>query len=312
MSAIILGNGLNRCLKDYPSWDDLLSEISNEFFSGVDMNVNPLLRYDAIMCEAKSDYDITVTSSKMAQLLKELDRLDLKNEDIDFLNAITDSNVNTILTTNYDYNLERALQKRLVPSSSETKPHISWPQETSGSDKRHHIVGDIKVHHIHGELNCPNSICLGITKYIDNLAKTMDLLSREQPSQSGASLQKLIDSNVFTSQPGWEKTWAELLFNSNIYIVGFSLTPEELDIWWLLMRRAQLLSYEELKDQIRNKVYYFSLSSSDARQPDTKPFKALHITLKSYAVKDNDWRGAYRKVWKVIGLLEDQDKTRLT
>ena len=308
MSAILLGNGLNRCLEDYPSWDDLLREISSEFFSGIGEDVNPLLRFDAIMCEVKRDYGEATTNSELTELLKRLDRPALTDEDVDFLCAITASGVDTVLTTNYDYNLERALQKRLVPSSSETEPHISWPQETSGSDKRHHVVGDVKVHHIHGELDCPNSICLGITKYIDNLAKTMDLLSGEQPSQSGATLRKLIDSNVFTSQPGWKKTWAELLFNSDIYIVGLGLTPVELDIWWLLMRRAQLLSYRELESQITNRIYYFSLFEKDKDKPDAKPFDALHVTVKPLEVISGNWQGAYRNIWKEISKLDNRNQ----
>lgn len=308
MSAILLGNGLNRCLEGYPSWDDLLCEISSEFFSRVGAEVNALLRFDAIMCEVKRDHGEATTNSELTELLKRLDRPALTDEDVDFLCAITASRVDTVLTTNYDYNLERALQKRLAPSSSETEPHISWPQETSGSDKRHHIVGDVKIHHIHGELDCPNSICLGITKYIDNLAKTMDLLSGEQPSQSGATLRKLIDSNVFTSQPGWKKTWAELLFNSDIYIVGLGLTPEELDIWWLLMRRAQLLSYRELESQIRNRIYYFSLFEKGKEKPDAKPFEALHVIVKPCEVISGDWQGAYRSVWKEISKLDSRNE----
>lgn len=59
MSAILLGNGLNRCLKNYPSWVDLLQGIESEFFSKLGPTVNSLLKYDAILCEAKGRYGTT-------------------------------------------------------------------------------------------------------------------------------------------------------------------------------------------------------------------------------------------------------------
>ena len=308
MSAILLGNGLNRCLKDYPSWDNLLCEISSDFFSGVGADVNPLLRFDAIMCEIKRDYGEATTNSELTELLNRLDRPALTDEDADFLCAITASGVDTVLTTNYDYNLERALQRKQPVSQQEAKGRMCFQQETKGSDKRHRVAGDYRIHHIHGELEYPNSICLGITKYIDNLAKTMDLLSEEQPSQSSSSLRRLIDSRVFSGHSGWKKTWAELLFNSDIYIVGLGLTPEELDIWWLLMRRAQLLSYRELESRIRNRIYYFSLFEKGKEKPDAKPFDALHVTVKPLEVIGGNWQEAYRSIWKEISRLDRRNQ----
>lgn len=308
MSAILLGNGLNRCLKDYPSWNNLLGEISSEFFSGIGMDVNPLLRFDAIMCEVQRDYGEATTSSELTKLLKKLDRPNLADEDMAFLSSISDSNVNTILTTNYDYNLEHALLNKLTNSQPEVNENISFQQETRGSDKRYHTVGNYKIHHIHGEINYPNTICLGITKYIDNLAKTMELLSDEQPTHGSNSLRRLIGSRVFTNTSGWKKTWAELLFNSDIYIVGLGLTPEELDIWWLLMRRAQLLSYGELEGQIKNRIYYFSLTEKGQKQLDSKPFEVLHVTVKPHEVINGDWRGAYRSIWREISKLDCRNR----
>lgn len=65
MSAILLGNGLNRCLKNYPSWDDLLQGIESEFFSKLGPTVNSLLKYDAILCEAKGRYSNDSVSKRV-------------------------------------------------------------------------------------------------------------------------------------------------------------------------------------------------------------------------------------------------------
>lgn len=160
----------------------------------------------------------------------------------------------------------------------------------------------MEIHHIHGELNYYRSVCLGITKYVDNLTKTVELLSRDKNQVPGINLQKSIAEEVFC-QSGWRQTWAELLFNTNIYIVGLGLSESELDLWWLLARRSQLLSYDNLRSKINNQIYYFLLSTDDF-PVDASNLKALGIKIKPLTVINDDWRDAYRNVWKDIRRLE--------
>lgn len=307
MSAILLGNGLNRCLDSYPSWDDLLRTISKTLFSNIGPKVNSLLRFDAMVCEAMSEYDEKTANSR---LYKELLKLDTPGPAIinsDLYSSLLNSKVKTVLTTNYDYNLERALTQGSTSPLRGREIEHRYTNETRASDKRHSLVGDIEIHHIHGELNYEKSICLGITKYIDNLAKTMELLSNAKTSTGPTSLRRLIDLSVFINKDSWKKTWAELLFNSDIYIVGLGLSSDELDIWWLLMRRAQLLADPNLKEMITNRIIYFPLVSDNSRFDDS-PLKALHVDTKRCQVTDGDWRRAYESIWSEIGCLEDQKR----
>lgn len=106
MSAILLGNGLNRCLKNYPSWDDLLQGIESEFFSKLGPTVNSVLKYDAILCEAKGRYGNDSVSKRVLDCLNCLDTPQTAIDKSDVFVSILDSGVKTILTTNYDHNLE--------------------------------------------------------------------------------------------------------------------------------------------------------------------------------------------------------------
>ena len=304
MSAILLGNGLNRCLPSYPSWDSLLMNIGNEFFSPVAGLANPLLKYDVMLCDAYREYGSNNTDFRLRQLLKELNIEDLSPDDTEFLAAILNSDVKTILTTNYDYNLETSLFHASNSSYRDEDLKYCYTYEEVASDKRCIRISDLEIHHIHGELNYPKSICLGITKYVDNLAKTVELLSPDKNQFPLTNLQKPIANEVFTRN-GWKATWAELLFNTNIYIVGLGLSESELDLWWLLMTRAQLLTYEDLRDKITNKIYYFK-PYSDNGPSDTSSLEALHIKVKSFMVTDNDWRSAYLTIWNEIRRLESR------
>lgn len=307
MSAILLGNGLNRCLDNYPSWDDLLRAISKTLFSNLGPKVNSLLKFDAMVCEAMSEYDEKTANSRLHKELLKLDTPGAAIINSELYSSLLNAKVKTVLTTNYDYNLERALtQGSTSPLRGEEIKRL-YTTETRASDKRHSLIGDIEIHHIHGEFDYENSICLGITKYIDNLAKTMELLSNAKTSTGPTNLRRLIDSSVFASKDCWKKTWAELLFNSDIYIVGLGLSSDELDIWWLLMRRAQLLADPNLKEMITNRIIYFPLVN-DGSDFDTSPFEALHVDTKRCQVSDGGWRQAYESIWSEIGCLEDQKR----
>ena len=312
MSAILLGNGLNRCIEGYPSWESLLRTLGNEFFYSIGRESNPLLQFDMMMCNAYREHGEGDSEFRLWQLLKELNIENLTPDDADFLASVAASGVKTILTTNYDYNLENALFYCPWSPYRDNELVNKYQFEHVASDKRHALIGDLEIHHIHGELNYRKSICLGITKYIDNLAKTMELLSFDDSEMPATNLQRLIVEEVF-SRTGWKKTWAELLFNTDIYIVGLGLSEAELDLWWLLMRRAQLLSYKEFQGKITNHIYYFSLTEGDAA--DTSSLEALGITVKPFSVIDGNWKGAYRDVWNEIYRMENRgmsDVTQLT
>lgn len=302
MSAILLGNGLNRCLPNYPSWDSLLCNIGNEFFSPITNESNPLLRYDMMICGANREYASNEIDSKLIELLSTLNVADLSADDSDFLAKILTTGVKTVLTTNYDHNLETAITGYPSSPYANEVPQFVHRYETVASNKRHTRIEDIAIHHVHGELKYPKSICLGITKYVDNLVKTIELLSCDVVDASSTNLQRLIDEKIF-SRVGWERTWAELLFNTDIYIVGLGLSECELDLWWLLLRRAQLLSYNDTKTKITNRIVYFPLQNNGIKF-DFSRFETLHINVKPQIVSGSNWKGAYLNIWKEIERLE--------
>lgn len=47
--------------------------------------------------------------------------------------------------------------------------------------------------------------------------------------------------------------WIDAFFFTNLHIIGITLDFSEIDIWWLLSRRARLLK----NGYIKNQVYYY-------------------------------------------------------
>lgn len=73
-------------------------------------------------------------------------------------------------------------------------------------------------------------------------------------------------------------SWVELFFNTNVYIAGFGMSFSEIDIWWLLNKRARFM----LKiPQITNEITYLYDTNYD--KEDEK--MGLFLALRAFRVK---------------------------
>lgn len=142
MGAILLGNGLNKCIADYPSWDSLLTSIGRKFFSPVLDMANPLLKHDVMLCDAYREHGSKGVDFRLGQLLNKLNIEELSSDDASFLASILDSGVKTVLTTNYDYNLENALFHAVGSPYLYEEPRGVYQYENIASDKRYTQIGE--------------------------------------------------------------------------------------------------------------------------------------------------------------------------
>ena len=306
MGTLLLGSGLNRCMVGYPSWDGLLSDISNEFFCNVGIEDDPLLMYDMMLCQAESEHGSAGVNSKLEELLGGLKAEDMSSADLDFLSSVQSCGLKTILTTNFDYNLEQALEGSDQSLYRGYERKLKYSNENRKSNIRRNEIGDLAIHHIHGELDFPRSICLGMTRYIENLSRIRELLSCRKEDEDGTLYRLPIDEEIFTNPKRTRKTWAELFFNDNVYIVGLGLTSSELDIWWLLIRRAQLIAQGSEETRPRNHIVYFPVTPADSDPFNPASYGALQVKTKPLQVRDDDWRPAYKKIWGQIRELESK------
>ena len=66
-------------------------------------------------------------------------------------------------------------------------------------------------------------------------------------------------------------SWAELFFNSNVYIAGFGMDYAEIDLWWLINQRARMKYVKDVKN-LNNKIcfLYHPIYDNPAQQPEMK------------------------------------------
>jgi hypothetical protein len=132
-----------------------------------------------------------------------------------------------IITTNYDYCLENS---SLAPIA-----HENLESENRYSVFRRTKVSKSYVWHVHGEINKPKTITLGHEQYAGQLQKLRSHLTskKSSPYRAGISTFEL---------PNRKYSWGDIFLKDEVHIVGFSLDYSEIDIWWLLIFKAQYFS----------------------------------------------------------------------
>lgn len=113
---------------------------------------------------------------------------------------------------------------------------------------------------------------LGLDHYGGALAKVQDYVKgnftekakdkKDQNKSEGQySISKRLSSEIdfdaskygFTDNGTPLVSWIDAFFFSNLHIIGLTIDFSEIDIWWLLSRRARLLK----NWMVTNKIYYY-------------------------------------------------------
>lgn len=76
--------------------------------------------------------------------------------------------------------------------------------------------------------------------------------------------------------PWDEVSWVELFFNSELFISGFGMDFSEIDIWWIINRRARMMEkfkQEGVPHYLENKIHFLYSNCHDSGKVDI--FEAL-------------------------------------
>lgn len=218
MNTLLFGNGLNL-LSNKDSWEKLVKTINTE---PTEDKIPNTMQFDIKLYSFKK-----CTSDGEKQVKRDICR-EMKNyKSNEIYDKIAELGIENYITTNYDFTIQSALMKAGFVASN------GCHKETTYSIYRYVEYEDEnlktkKVWNIHGELNRPNSIMLGYKHYGDYTGKIIDYINnscwKEESNQSFSVT----------------KSWVDLLFSSNLYIMGLGLYYEEIDLWWLLSYRKRL------------------------------------------------------------------------
>lgn len=278
-NAILFGNGFNLLSSGCPSWHDLLNGLSDKDRAPLLEGIPPTLQYEQVYISPNTAFLDQSQDTEESKLKEAVKRRLSKLPTNDFYEKLKSLDVNIFLTTNYDHAFYDNNEK-LVKDYNGTEKLYSirrW--------KKLEIAGkDFWLYFIHGDLKSISSIMLGLDHYGGALAKLQDYVKggylrtktvngKEVKFTIVPSIKKrLKDSLVLSAEDYGFKdsgtgllSWLDAFFFTNLHIIGITLDFSEIDIWWLLSRRARLLK----SDLINNKIYYYP----------TFPMSEIHFHL---------------------------------
>jgi len=280
-NSVLFGNGLNRISAKSVSWNELLGKIKegNEFEDKTLPNTMIyerifMERHQSTVGERADEMDI---KKKISEAMKEQG----SNEVFDKLASLKFSDY---MTTNYDYAFTKSLGVEAIRHSIEDIYSLRRRREYKTASE------SINVWHIHGEIDHPKSIMLGLDHYcgsvskLDAYVKGRYKYKKEKRRTAVVSMKNKLENNDFCNT-----SWVDLFFSTNVHIVGFSLDYSEMDIWWVLNKRARILA----GNSAYNNVYFYSDNIDDEKRELLESFK---VTVVETEVDNGDYSSMYKNV----------------
>jgi len=294
--AYLIGNGLNRAT-DNTAWVDMLEELRKKYkVESPDICTNLPLEFERIYLEALSSGNI----SKVYELKSDVARYLPQVTDLSLHQKFLELPVSDILTTNYDYYIEKALD-----SNFKRKNFKSVTNEKKHSILRCIMVRNKNIWHIHGEAERPASICLGYDQYGTYLSRVIASLTTPQ---QGMGSNKPYLRYFFERNAGEDNIWLTKLFTHDIFIFGLSLSFIESELWWLLSYRRRFM-LENTQYHISNRIYYFYAVTKDkCDQEQLNLLDSMGVELCPIQLTKNNWGKLYQKILSEIKKIINQNK----
>lgn len=269
-TALLIGNGINLLDSEQSfSWRELLNKLKVECNITTDLE-NPFkpfpLAFEEMLCNkpGQNFYDSKVRflKEKIHEIFQEI-TID-KPGYIEYHKKITRLPYNDILTTNYDYSIE----KSLLPFFEDSKAEIALNRlEYKYSLKRGYSIKNKNIWHIHGELydtrsyrvNSPyyneQSIMIGYEHYTSYLQKIQENIKGKAGTQK-------VDNQSLTVRLKGDKVspfWTDIFFTHNLDILGLGLDFTENHLWWLINYRSNMIRREIPNKgiNINNNINYY-------------------------------------------------------
>lgn len=314
-TCLLIGNGLNRINNNSIKWDDLIKlPIEHYGCQGyVDIpRMSYPLKFEYIVNFINENKNPGKGTESLYREIKQLiiDKLNSETEgkmlDKDIRDLLLDIKPSSIITTNYDTQLEKVFaSKGKYYKYNDTlikKMNSSAHPEQELVLTKTATLRNVDFYHMHGINVAPRTVCLGYEHYVRIIAKLRERMGCDRKHN------KLISTLKGAYHKSVNPTYLVRFFDSNVFIIGLGLNEDEIDLWWILCYRAYLYfsNIEDSRPFINNMIVYYDIHSGkvtsdgysyedDYLAQKKALFKYLNIEYKEVIVENNDYKSAYIK-----------------
>lgn len=283
-NTLFLGNGFSRTVfQDMPSWGDL--------FDGVNKSTdNYTILYEiSRLSDRNRGRDETAVKEDLIQRIKatfseKSIRRDIRGLE-EFGVLLQRNNISNIITTNYDNGIECILYNKCG--------YREWTQKSMTPERVYSIrtykilynddTGhSVKLWKIHGDFERIKSVTLGYDQYCGALSRLINYVKGNyKSSQSENRIEcKVAMKEKCLNQNFDNISWVELFFRTNLYIVGFGLEFSEIDIWWLINKRARYMLEVPALNNTITYVYNEQYENEEKKPAIFSSLRAFDVRLK--------------------------------
>lgn len=293
-NTVIFGNGINRLSDKNISWNHLLDVIKGPRKFNDALLPNTMI-YERIILERPDTHDDVLYDE--FEVKKEISTLMQSIEKNNIYSELYKLNFQNYLTTNYDY----AFIDSILGLSGVNLPIYEYSTEDVYSIRRLKRISNTsqKVKHfwqIHGEIRKPATIMLGLDHYCGSIGKIDSYIKGwYRYVKEGKPIEEPSIETKFSKGKFNNSSWVELFFTTNIHVIGFSLDYSEIDLWWIINKRARLKRNKSLEKKINNKIVFYCNSIDDQKKG---LLESLDIEVQIDELSDGDTKyiDYYRKL----------------
>ena len=288
-TTILYGNGINL-LGGGKSWDQVLKDISEK--SSLPPIQSNTLKYEYIILPQKETDEAFLITEDGKYFVTEDDDESFLMVDVNteenlkgtlskelqesvpsyFYKKLAELKVDHFITTNYELFLNRTFidngyqKETSIQSRSCLYKHMTLRNET----KR------VSIWNIHGDAEVPSSIMLGLSDYCSYVAEIDNYLQNREDNQ--------------------DSCWIDLLFRTNVHIIGLGMAYEEIDLWNILTARMRLK--RKNPDLCTNKIVYYTIRDSSFDLGKNQLLESMDVEVVEVPF---DWsEEAYTKAYDFI------------
>lgn len=297
-TSLLFGNGLNQ-LSDHPvSWKSLLERIKGSHPFVSDDLPNTMIYERAVLEKPLVDHDVLGNESAVKKDIAEMMGKMPTNE---FYGQLFDLGLEHYLTTNYDYAFKKAILERDDAYSDRdlsSEDVYSVRRRTAMMKKGREVC---KIWSLHGEIAYPATIMLGLDHYCGSVGKIDAYVKGNytfQQDKKPVNVHRITEK--LKGDATWDgHSWVELVFNTNMHILGLSLDYSEIDLWWILNRRARIMKSRDKGFELNNEVFYYSTSIEPEKRDLLKAMN-VEVVEAPKPTSKVEWEQYYRGVIKQI------------
>ncbi len=226
-TVLLLGNGINRAY-DFSSWEELIKSIGTKELSKEEKQSLKTVPYPLQPVILTDDH----LGEQMKMVSGPLAGIRAPEEEEELLQKYANLPVDAVLTSNYTYELEKAIEPIFQCSVGRKCRwrHLACDKDGKFCREQLHTYflpeeGGPSIWHIHGEAARPNTMILGYYYYGKLLSKLQQNISQLIKRYKASQVRKF---NLEIH------SWLDYFMLGDVYIVGCGMALSELDLWWLV------------------------------------------------------------------------------